>query len=143
MELQYKMPLKKGSSDETVSANIATEMTAGKPQDQAVAIALAKAGKSRRKSKMKEGYPNPGTEPDMRLADNKKKRMKKIKEVADFNALTPEDARLLLTSLVEGGPGSGRRKGGRTSGQKEHSRANIAATLLRMRSGRTAVQRPK
>ncbi|WP_288075881.1 hypothetical protein, partial [Pseudomonas sp.] len=37
------MPLRKGSSKRVVSANIKTEMAAGKPQKQAVAIALAKA----------------------------------------------------------------------------------------------------
>lgn len=45
------MPLKKGSSKATISSNIATEMRAGKPQDQAVAIAYSVARKGGRKTK--------------------------------------------------------------------------------------------
>ena len=41
------MPLAEGSSNETVSRNIATEMNAGKPRPQAIAIAMRKAGRAR------------------------------------------------------------------------------------------------
>lgn len=41
------MPLLKGSSDETVSANISKLVSEGKPHDQAVAIALSEAGRSK------------------------------------------------------------------------------------------------
>ncbi|MHB1951016.1 MAG: hypothetical protein ACYCQK_06025 [Acidiferrobacteraceae bacterium] len=41
------MPLKKGRSRATVSENIKTEMAHGKPQKQAVAIALTAAGRSK------------------------------------------------------------------------------------------------
>lgn len=43
------MPLKKGSSRKVISSNIKTEMAAGKPQKQAIAIAMSKSGKSRGK----------------------------------------------------------------------------------------------
>lgn len=36
--------LKKGKSQEVISANISTEMHAGKPKAQAIAIAMDKAG---------------------------------------------------------------------------------------------------
>jgi hypothetical protein len=41
------MPLKTGSSKKTVSSNIRELVRSGRPQKQAVAIAMSKAGKSR------------------------------------------------------------------------------------------------
>ena len=45
------MPLKRGSSQKTISQNIRTEMAHGKPQRQAIAIAMRVAGKPKPKGK--------------------------------------------------------------------------------------------
>jgi hypothetical protein len=47
------MPIKKGYSPKAVSANIKTEMAAGRPHKQAVAIALDVAKNAKAKAKKK------------------------------------------------------------------------------------------
>ena len=49
------MPLKKGSSPKTISANVKTEMAHGKPQKQAVAIALDTARRTKRPKDKRKG----------------------------------------------------------------------------------------
>lgn len=49
------MPLEKGKSKNTISKNIKTEVVAGKPQKQAIAIALSEARKSGAKIPKKKG----------------------------------------------------------------------------------------
>lgn len=49
------MPLVKGKSDKAVSANIRREMKAGRPQKQAIAIAMRMAGRHKPGKTMMRG----------------------------------------------------------------------------------------
>jgi hypothetical protein len=49
------MSLEKGKDPKTVQENIRKEMKKGKPQDQAVAIAMRKAGMAKPQQKAKKG----------------------------------------------------------------------------------------
>jgi hypothetical protein len=51
-----EMPLKQGYSKKTISQNIKTERAAGKPQDQAVAIAMSTAERAKKRRKKKATY---------------------------------------------------------------------------------------
>lgn len=65
------MPLKIGTSKKTFSHNVGAEMDAGKPQDQAVAIAYAKKREAmKRRHKWRGGYAAGGdVAPDMQADD--------------------------------------------------------------------------
>lgn len=47
------MPLKRGSSRKTISDNIRTEIKAGKPRKQSIAIALSESSKAEKSQKKK------------------------------------------------------------------------------------------
>lgn len=50
------MPLQKGKSDEAVSHNIGMLVNEGRPKDQAVAIAMSEAGRSKKVGVKKEKH---------------------------------------------------------------------------------------
>lgn len=57
------MPLEQGSSDAAIGWNIARERHAGKPEDQAIAIAMREAGRSKKKSSVHTAFEKLGIKP--------------------------------------------------------------------------------
>jgi hypothetical protein len=51
--MRLKMPLKPGKSKKVISENIKKEMNSGKPQNQAIAIAMSKAKQTKPNAKGK------------------------------------------------------------------------------------------
>lgn len=66
------MPLVRGNSKQAISQNIRKEIAAGKPQKQAVAIAMNSAGKSKPKSMAK---PKAGNMAALRNAQMQRSKM--------------------------------------------------------------------
>ena len=50
------MPLQSGSSKKVISSNVAELVHSGRPQNQSIAIAMSKAGKSRKKKSSGKNY---------------------------------------------------------------------------------------
>lgn len=58
------MPLREGYSKSAIGSNIGTEINAGRPRDQAIAIAFSKAREARRRKKLwMGGYADGGEAP--------------------------------------------------------------------------------
>lgn len=86
------MPLQKGSSSETISHNIATEIKAGKDPKQAEAIAYNTAGKSR-DEEIPSGPTPQLTQVEQELNDT-------TTPMEEMMAEPPQDAQMIIPSTM-------------------------------------------
>ena len=90
------MPLKSGSSRATISSNIATEMHHGKPQKQAIAIAMSKAGES---NKGRDANSFKGFKRTINPISEKSKAARKARNEAKAEAGRKADAERMIRAM--------------------------------------------
>jgi hypothetical protein len=118
------MPLFQGKSKKAFSKNVETEMDAGKPQKQSLAIAYAVQKKNKKKTKMAEGgqVPAPKNSPAPDLHEAADKAMKDVTDGIESR---------MKAKQAQGKPGYA--KGGMASADMDRHATSIADAIMEKR----------